>query len=188
MQYPGVYSLPTAAPIHDENPVMATSYRQPTGITSSGKGGAEPYNTSISGVMQPICVPQDRKLLDQFRDKMRTLHYALATENAYRHWPTNIGSLNSCASIATVTSGNIRRRWANWKSRRFCRLIRKQYCPQISPMSADERDDFSYLSASQFGSPPEPSNGSTAICVHLCHLRTHERLLSHDSTNPHAGQ
>lgn len=45
-----------------------------------------PYNTSISGVMQPICVPLDRKLLDQFRDKMRTLHYALATEKAYRHW------------------------------------------------------------------------------------------------------
>ncbi len=26
-----------------------------------------------------------RKLLDQVRDKMRSLHYALA-ENAYRHW------------------------------------------------------------------------------------------------------
>ena len=122
MQYPGVYSLPTAAPIHDENPVMATSYRQPTGITSSGKGGAEPYNTSISGVMQPICVPQDRKLLDQFRDKMRTLHYDLVTEDAYRHWLTNIGSLNSCASIVTVTSGNIGRRWTNRKSRRFLPL------------------------------------------------------------------
>jgi len=65
---------------------MATSYRQPTATASIGKGGAAPYNTPFSGVMQPICVPQDRKLLDKFRDKMRSLHYALATEKAYHHW------------------------------------------------------------------------------------------------------
>ncbi len=50
---------------------MAKSYRQPSTNASIGKGGAAPYNTPFSGVMQPICVPQDRKLLDQFRDKMR---------------------------------------------------------------------------------------------------------------------
>jgi integron integrase len=36
--------------------------------------------------MLPTCVPQDRKLLDRFRDKMRSLHYSLATEKAYRYW------------------------------------------------------------------------------------------------------
>lgn len=36
--------------------------------------------------MQPVSAAQDRKLLDQFRDKMRSLHYSLATEKAYRHW------------------------------------------------------------------------------------------------------
>jgi len=65
---------------------MAISYPQPTANSSIGKGGAAPYNTPFSGVMQPICFRQDRKLLDQFRDKMRSLHYALATEKAYRHW------------------------------------------------------------------------------------------------------
>jgi hypothetical protein len=64
---------------------VATSYRQPTANTSIGKGGAGPYNTPFPGVMQPICVRQDRTLLHQFRDKMRFLHYALATQKAYRH-------------------------------------------------------------------------------------------------------
>jgi hypothetical protein len=36
--------------------------------------------------MQQARSAQDRRLLDQFRDKMRSLHYALATEKAYRHW------------------------------------------------------------------------------------------------------
>jgi site-specific recombinase XerD len=65
---------------------MATSYRRPGTNSSSGKGGAAPYNARFSGVIRPNCVPQDRKLLDQFRDKMRSLHYSLATEKAYRHW------------------------------------------------------------------------------------------------------
>jgi integron integrase len=65
---------------------MATSYRQSSTNASIGKGGAAPYNTPFSGDMQPTRVPQDRKLLDQFRDKMRSLHYSLATEQAYRHW------------------------------------------------------------------------------------------------------
>ena len=29
---------------------------------------------------------RSERLLDQFRDKMRSLHYALATEKSYRHW------------------------------------------------------------------------------------------------------
>lgn len=65
---------------------MATPYRQPGAISSIGKGGAAPYNTPFSGVMQPICVRHDRKLLDLFRDKMRSLHYSLSTERVYRHW------------------------------------------------------------------------------------------------------
>ncbi len=36
--------------------------------------------------MQPASVLKDRKLLDQFRDKMRSLHDALSTEKAHRHW------------------------------------------------------------------------------------------------------
>jgi hypothetical protein len=65
---------------------MATSYRRPTAIASIGKGGAAPYNTPISGDIQPVSASSGRKLLDQLRDKMRSVHYALATEKAYRHW------------------------------------------------------------------------------------------------------
>ena len=36
--------------------------------------------------MQPNCIPQDRKLLEKFLDKMRSLHDALATEKTYRNW------------------------------------------------------------------------------------------------------
>jgi hypothetical protein len=54
---------------------MATSYRRPIASTSNGKDGAVPDSTPISGDMQPISVRGGRKLLDQFRDKMRTLHY-----------------------------------------------------------------------------------------------------------------
>jgi hypothetical protein len=70
----GVYHTPAADSLHDGTPVMATSYLHPTASASFSKGGAAPYNTPISGVMQPVPVPQDRKLLDQFGDKMRSLH------------------------------------------------------------------------------------------------------------------
>jgi len=67
---------------------MATFYPQPAANTSIRKGGAAPYNTPVSGDIQPISVQRDGKLLDLFRDKMRRLHYALTTEKAYRrcHW------------------------------------------------------------------------------------------------------
>jgi hypothetical protein len=65
---------------------MATYYRRPTAHASNCKDGATPYSTPISVDIQPISVRGGRKLLDQFRDKMRSLHYALATEKAYRHW------------------------------------------------------------------------------------------------------
>ena len=65
---------------------MATFYGRPTANASIRKDRAAPYSTPISGDLQPISARRDRKLLDQFRDKMRTLHYALATEKAYRHW------------------------------------------------------------------------------------------------------
>jgi hypothetical protein len=38
------------------------------------------------GASQPTPVRGGRKLYDQFRDKMRALHYALATEKADLHW------------------------------------------------------------------------------------------------------
>lgn len=65
---------------------MATSYRQPTANASNGKGSTAPHSTLISGDIRPNHAVGGRKLLDQFRDKMRSLHYALATEKAYRHW------------------------------------------------------------------------------------------------------
>ena len=65
---------------------MATSYRRPTASTSFCKDGAAPYSTPNSGNTQPISVRGGTKLLDLFRDKMRALHYALATEKSYRHW------------------------------------------------------------------------------------------------------
>ena len=75
MLYTGVYHLPVTAPLHDGTPVMATSYRRPTASTSNGKDGAAPSSTPISGDRQPISVRRDRKLLDRFRDKVRSLHY-----------------------------------------------------------------------------------------------------------------
>ena len=65
---------------------MAKDYGQRPANASNGKSSTAPYSTPVAGIMQPNCVPQDRKLLDQFGDKMRSLHYALATEKAYRHW------------------------------------------------------------------------------------------------------
>ena len=65
---------------------MARPYHRPSATASNCKDGNARYNTPISGDRQPISVPRNRKLLDRFRDKMRTLHYALATEKAYRHW------------------------------------------------------------------------------------------------------
>jgi hypothetical protein len=62
---------------------MATSYRQRTADASIDKGRIAPYSTMIPGDIQPDPAVGGRKLLDQFRDKMRSLHYALATEKAY---------------------------------------------------------------------------------------------------------
>jgi hypothetical protein len=78
--------MPATAPFHGGTPVMAKSYRRQRAPASNCKDGATPYSTPISGDIQPISVRGGRKLLDQFRDKMRSLHYALATEKAYRHW------------------------------------------------------------------------------------------------------
>jgi hypothetical protein len=77
--------MPAAALPRDGTRFMTAAYRQPTANASIGKGGVATYNTSFSAVMQPICVPQDRKLLDRFSDKMRSFRYALATEKAYHH-------------------------------------------------------------------------------------------------------
>jgi integron integrase len=65
---------------------MAIAYRQQTAVASIDKGRIAPYNTPISGDIQPDPAVGGQKLLDRFRDKMRSLHYALATEKAYRHW------------------------------------------------------------------------------------------------------
>jgi len=67
MQYTSVYIMRAAAPLYDGTPVVAKSYPQQAANTSIAKGGAAPYNTSFSGVLQPTRVPQGRKLLDQFR-------------------------------------------------------------------------------------------------------------------------
>ena len=50
------------------------------------KDGATPYSVSITGDTQPYPSYGSKKLLDQFADKMRSLHYAIATEKSYRHW------------------------------------------------------------------------------------------------------
>jgi len=65
---------------------MATSYRKTVAISSAGKDGAAPYSVPISGDTRPNSSRGGKKLLDQFHDKMRSLHYALATEKCYRHW------------------------------------------------------------------------------------------------------
>jgi len=119
MQYPGVYQLSAAAPPHDGTPVMAISYRQQTAVASIGKGRTAPYNTPVAGVIQPNCVPQDQKLLDQFRDKMRSLHYALATEKAYRHWIVEFLRFHPDGDNWKHPA-----RWANRKSRPFLPTLR----------------------------------------------------------------
>jgi len=65
---------------------MAITYRKPIGIASTCKDGAAPHSVQVSGDTQPNPSRGGKKLLDQFRDKMRSLHYALATEKSYRHW------------------------------------------------------------------------------------------------------
>jgi len=57
-------------------PVMAAVYPRPTASTTICKDGAAPYSTSFSGDTQPRPGGGSKKLLDQFRDKMRALHYA----------------------------------------------------------------------------------------------------------------
>jgi len=65
---------------------MAKVYRRLNTKTSFDEGGDAPYSTPISDDRHPDDAVGGRKLLDQFHDKMRSLHYALATEKAYRHW------------------------------------------------------------------------------------------------------
>ncbi len=70
---------------------MATSYRRSPGIPIRRIDGPTPYNAPIrqEPIRQdtsPTANPGSQKLLDRFRDKMRSLHYALTTEKSYRHW------------------------------------------------------------------------------------------------------
>jgi site-specific recombinase XerD len=65
---------------------MATIYRRPIASARICKDGAAPYSTPTSCGNQPNPARGGRKLLEVFRDKMRALHYALATEKAYLHW------------------------------------------------------------------------------------------------------
>ena len=70
---------------------MATSYRRSPGIPIRRIDGPTPYNAPIrqEPIRQdtsPTANPGSEKLLDRFRDKMRSLHYALTTEKSYRHW------------------------------------------------------------------------------------------------------
>ena len=59
---------------------------EPAANARSPKRVLRPSHTPISGVQRPIPIGQDRKLLDQFARKCARLSYALATEQAYRHW------------------------------------------------------------------------------------------------------
>ncbi len=65
---------------------MTTAYRWPAISATTCEGGTAPYSPPISCDTQQDLTRGGRKLLDRFRDKMRALHYALATEKAYRHW------------------------------------------------------------------------------------------------------
>ena len=59
-------------------------------MASTCKDGAAPHSVQDSGDTQPNPSRRRKKLLDQFRDKMRSLHYALTTEKCYRHWIVEI--------------------------------------------------------------------------------------------------
>ncbi len=86
MRCTGIYHALATDPSLDGTPFMETSYRQQTAAAIIDKGRLAPYSTMIPGDMQPDPAVGGRKLLDRFRDKMRSMHYALATEKAYRHW------------------------------------------------------------------------------------------------------
>jgi hypothetical protein len=79
MLYTGVYHIASTAPVAPATPVVGTIYRRPIDSASIGIDGVAPYNTPVSGRRQPKPNLADRKLLDQFRDQMRSLHFAGAT-------------------------------------------------------------------------------------------------------------
>jgi hypothetical protein len=56
---------------------------------------------------------QGRKLLDPFRDKMRALHYALATEQAYVHWIVEFLSCHRAGGEWRCTAQEISQRDRN---------------------------------------------------------------------------
>ena len=65
---------------------MATSYRRPTATASNDKDDSGPESVPTPGDTRPNPGRRGLKLLERFRDKIRALHYALATEKAYGHW------------------------------------------------------------------------------------------------------
>jgi hypothetical protein len=69
---------------------MATAYHRPTAAASNYRDDSAPDSVPISRDTRPNPARGGRKLLDQFRDKIRALHYALATEKAYRHWTVEL--------------------------------------------------------------------------------------------------
>ena len=85
MVYRRLVFIPRRATV-DESLGVAASYRRSLGISTSRKDGVAPYSALIARDTQPNPNRGSKKLLDRFHDKMRSLHYALATENSYRHW------------------------------------------------------------------------------------------------------
>jgi hypothetical protein len=69
---------------------MATSYLRSTASTSFCKGGAAPYSPPISGDTQPNPAYGGRKLLDQFREKMRGRTRAQPATGQLNPWPQRV--------------------------------------------------------------------------------------------------
>jgi hypothetical protein len=65
---------------------MVATYRKSIGNASNCKDGAAPNRVQVSGDTRPNPRRGGKRLLDEFRDRMGSLHYAFATEKFYRHW------------------------------------------------------------------------------------------------------
>ena len=93
----------------DESPIVVTAYRRFDRIASNRKGGAAPYSTPILGDTQPNLRHGSKKLLERFRDKMRSLHYATTIYTYDLHARFAARCLRRAKSVGSLATAGIRR-------------------------------------------------------------------------------
>ena len=83
MQSAGLKPMPAVALLHSGIPIIATFYPQPTTNASNGRAALRRTARHVRTIFSRSASPKDRKLVDLFRDKIHSLHYAVATEKVY---------------------------------------------------------------------------------------------------------